>query len=45
MLQNKAIHLVDIETERYHIRNIGKISFNPDHPFIQDFIEFKEIRW
>lgn len=32
-----------IETERYHIRNIGKISFNPDHPFIKDFIEFKEI--
>lgn len=32
-----------VETERYHIRNIGKISFNPNHPFIKDFIELKEI--
>ena len=31
------------ETERYNVRNNGKISFNPDHPFIQDFIEFNEI--
>ncbi|MEC5423811.1 5-methyltetrahydropteroyltriglutamate--homocysteine S-methyltransferase [Virgibacillus sp. C22-A2] len=31
------------ETERYNIRNTGKISFNPDHPFIRDFIEFNEI--
>lgn len=31
------------ETEAYDVRNIGKISFNEDHPFIQDFIEFKEI--
>ncbi|MDT8860240.1 5-methyltetrahydropteroyltriglutamate--homocysteine S-methyltransferase [Alkalihalobacillus sp. MEB130] len=31
-----------IETEKYDIRCNGKISFNPDHPFIQDFIEFKE---
>lgn len=31
------------ETERYNVRNIGKISFNPDHPFIKDFIEFNEI--
>ncbi|MGP4042371.1 5-methyltetrahydropteroyltriglutamate--homocysteine S-methyltransferase [Gracilibacillus sp. D59] len=28
------------ETERYNIRNNGKISFNPNHPFIQDFKEF-----
>lgn len=32
-----------VQTERYNIRNIGKISFNPDHPFIQDFVEFNEI--
>jgi len=31
------------ETERYDVRVIGKISFNPDHPHIKDFIEFKEI--
>lgn len=31
------------ETERYNIRNNGKISFNTDHPFINDFKEFKEI--
>ena len=33
----------NVETEKYQIRNIGKISFHPDHPFIKDFIEFKEI--
>lgn len=32
-----------IQTERYNIRNTGKVSFNPDHPFIRDFIEFNEI--
>ncbi|WP_085994074.1 5-methyltetrahydropteroyltriglutamate--homocysteine S-methyltransferase [Oceanobacillus senegalensis] len=32
-----------METEKYHVRNVGKISFNPDHPFLKDFIEFKEI--
>lgn len=31
------------ETERYSIRNVGKVSFNPDHPFVKDFIEFNEI--
>lgn len=30
------------ETERYHIRNVGKISFNPDHPHVKDFIELQE---
>jgi 5-methyltetrahydropteroyltriglutamate--homocysteine methyltransferase len=39
----KGYEFEGIETEKYHIRNIGKISFNPDHPFIQDFIELKEI--
>ncbi|TWT04940.1 5-methyltetrahydropteroyltriglutamate--homocysteine S-methyltransferase [Planomicrobium sp. CPCC 101079] len=32
-----------VETEAYDVRNIGKISFSPDHPFVKDFIEFKEI--
>jgi len=32
-----------VETERYDVRNIGKISFNENHPFIKDFIEFNEI--
>ncbi|WP_099157443.1 5-methyltetrahydropteroyltriglutamate--homocysteine S-methyltransferase [Virgibacillus ndiopensis] len=33
----------DEETEKYNIRNTGKISFNPNHPFIKDFIVFNEI--
>ena len=32
-----------VETEKYDVRNTGKISFNPNHPFIKDFIEFNEI--
>lgn len=32
-----------IETERYNIRVTGKVSFNPDHPHVADFIEFKNI--
>ena len=39
----KGYKFEGIETEKYYVRNIGKISFNPDHPFIKDFIEFKEI--
>jgi len=31
------------ETERYDIRVVGKISFNPDHPHVKEFVEFKEI--
>lgn len=31
------------ETEAYDVRNIGKISFDPAHPFVRDFVEFKEI--
>ncbi|MDQ0160068.1 5-methyltetrahydropteroyltriglutamate--homocysteine S-methyltransferase [Alkalibacillus salilacus] len=27
----------DTETERYDVRNTGSISFNPNHPFINDF--------
>lgn len=33
----------NVETEAYDVRNIGKISFNDNHPFIKDFTEFKEI--
>src|SRR5690625_1879335 len=32
-----------VETEKYDVRNTGKISFNPNHPFIKDFKEFNEI--
>ena len=32
-----------VETERYNVRNTGKISFNAEHPFIQDFIDFNKI--
>ncbi|WP_017470822.1 5-methyltetrahydropteroyltriglutamate--homocysteine S-methyltransferase [Amphibacillus jilinensis] len=32
-----------VETEPYNVRNVGKISFNPDHPFIKDFKEFNAI--
>src|SRR5699024_6099752 len=31
------------ETERYDIRNNGKISFNPDHPHVKEFKLFNEI--
>ncbi len=31
------------ETEKYNVRNTGKISFNSDHPHVKDFIVFKEI--
>lgn len=36
-------HFEGVETERYNVRNIGKISFNPDHPFIKDYKEFHAI--
>ncbi|WP_277583982.1 5-methyltetrahydropteroyltriglutamate--homocysteine S-methyltransferase [Psychrobacillus antarcticus] len=39
----KGYKFEGIETDKYEVRNIGKISFNPDHPFIQDFIDFNEI--
>ncbi|GAA4059042.1 5-methyltetrahydropteroyltriglutamate--homocysteine S-methyltransferase [Amphibacillus indicireducens] len=32
-----------VETEPYDVRNIGKISFNPDHPFIDDFKVLNQI--
>ncbi len=39
----KGYQFKHVETEAYNVRNIGKISFNENHPFINDFIEFKEI--
>lgn len=39
----KGYQFKHVETEAYNVRNIGKISFNENHPFIKDFIEFKEI--
>ena len=39
----QGYNFADEETEKYDVRCTGKISFNPDHPFIKDFIEFKEI--
>lgn len=32
-----------VETERYNVRNNGRISFDPDHPFIKDYKEFQAI--
>ncbi|GAB3062463.1 5-methyltetrahydropteroyltriglutamate--homocysteine S-methyltransferase [Salinicoccus sesuvii] len=32
-----------IETERYNVRVTGKVSFDPDHPHVADFVEFKNI--
>lgn len=31
------------ETERYDVRNNGKIAFNPEHPHLKDFALFNEI--
>lgn len=33
----------DTETEKYNVRNVGKIFFNPEHPHIKDFIELDNI--
>lgn len=32
-----------METERYNVRNNGKISFDKNHPHVKEFIEFKKI--
>lgn len=40
---NGGQNFVGVKTEAYNVRNIGKVSFNPNHPFIQDSIEFNEI--
>ncbi|MGE7880248.1 5-methyltetrahydropteroyltriglutamate--homocysteine S-methyltransferase [Peribacillus muralis] len=39
----KGLTFDGVETERYNVRNIGKVSFNPDHPFLSDFIELNKI--
>ncbi|TWT07827.1 5-methyltetrahydropteroyltriglutamate--homocysteine S-methyltransferase [Planococcus sp. CPCC 101016] len=39
----KGYSFKNVETEAYDVRNIGKISFNENHPFVSDFIEFQEI--
>src|SRR5699024_4106107 len=31
------------ETEKYNVRNVGKVSFNPNHPHVKDFVLFNEI--
>ncbi|AEH54432.1 Methionine synthase vitamin-B12 independent [Heyndrickxia coagulans 2-6] len=40
---NHGYRFVGIETEAYDVRVTGKVSFNPDHPHIKDFIALKEI--
>ncbi|WP_010650260.1 5-methyltetrahydropteroyltriglutamate--homocysteine S-methyltransferase [Oceanobacillus massiliensis] len=40
---DKGQNFHGVETEKYSVRNTGKISFNEDHPFLKDFIELKEI--
>ncbi|OXS79924.1 5-methyltetrahydropteroyltriglutamate--homocysteine S-methyltransferase [Domibacillus enclensis] len=32
-----------VETEAYNVRVTGKVSFNPDHPHVKDFVEFYDI--
>ena len=32
-----------VETEKYNVRNTGKVSFNPEHPHVKDFVELNEI--
>jgi 5-methyltetrahydropteroyltriglutamate--homocysteine methyltransferase len=39
----KGYQFSKIETEKHDVRAIGKISFNPDHPFIQHARELVEI--
>lgn len=39
----KGYQFKNVETEAYDVRNIGKISFDENHPFVKDFIEFQEI--
>ncbi|HAM80001.1 5-methyltetrahydropteroyltriglutamate--homocysteine S-methyltransferase [Ornithinibacillus bavariensis] len=39
----RGIPFQGIETEPYDVRNIGKISFNHEHPFLEDFKVFNEI--
>jgi 5-methyltetrahydropteroyltriglutamate--homocysteine methyltransferase len=40
---DEGYQFVGEETERYNVRNVGKIEFNQDHPHVRDFKLFKEI--
>ncbi|QHS21796.1 5-methyltetrahydropteroyltriglutamate--homocysteine S-methyltransferase [Virgibacillus sp. MSP4-1] len=40
---DSGFDFVGVEAEKYDVRNTGKVSFNPDHPFVKDFIELNEI--
>ncbi|MCT2536931.1 5-methyltetrahydropteroyltriglutamate--homocysteine S-methyltransferase [Aquibacillus koreensis] len=42
-IPDKGFQFKDEETERYDVRVTGKVSFNPDHPHIKEFLEFNEI--
>lgn len=33
----------DEETEKYNVRNTGRVSFNPEHPFLRDVRELIDI--
>ncbi|MFC2946883.1 5-methyltetrahydropteroyltriglutamate--homocysteine S-methyltransferase [Virgibacillus sediminis] len=39
----QGYQFVGVETEAYNVRVTDKVSFNPEHPHLKDFIEFKEI--
>lgn len=39
----KGYSFKGVETDKYEVRNTGKISFNPNHPFLEDFTNFNEI--
>jgi 5-methyltetrahydropteroyltriglutamate--homocysteine methyltransferase len=39
----RGIPFQGIETEPYDVRNVGKVSFNPNHPFLEDFKIFNDI--
>ncbi|GGA85347.1 5-methyltetrahydropteroyltriglutamate--homocysteine S-methyltransferase [Ornithinibacillus halotolerans] len=39
----RGIPFQGIETEPYDVRNTGKISFNLDHPFLEDFRIFNDL--
>lgn len=40
---DQGYSFVGEETERYNVRNIGKISFDKNHPHVRDFKLFNEI--
>lgn len=40
---DEGYQFVGEETERYNVRNIGKISFDSNHPHVRDFKLFKSI--